>query len=135
MARQKLNREPLEQKIIEYIQKDRHPLEIFADRDYYLAGADETWNEAYKRINNMPNYELVGIYNNIIAEENGESFDSYYDVFRLDYLETERNYKITQTFIKTVDVKAKSKDEAIKNAQRKLLNAKLVEEDIYAECK
>ena len=33
MARQKLNRKPLEQKIIEYIQEDRHPLEIFADRD------------------------------------------------------------------------------------------------------
>ena len=50
MARQKLNREPLEQKIIEYIQKGRHPLEVFADRDYYLSGADETWNEAYKMI-------------------------------------------------------------------------------------
>lgn len=86
MAKQKLNREPLEEKIIEYIQRDRHPLETFTGWDYYLAGADAIWNRAYSMIRKMPNYKLVGIYNNIIAEENGEIFESYYDVFNYDYL-------------------------------------------------
>ena len=39
MAKQKLNREPLEDMIWEVLKEDRHPLEAFTDLDYWLAGA------------------------------------------------------------------------------------------------
>lgn len=82
MARKKLDREPLETMLWNYLERGRHPLEIFADRDYYLSGADETWNEAAKRIKYMPNYELVGICKNIQDDlTHKRSFNTYYEVF------------------------------------------------------
>ena len=88
MAKQKLNREPLEEMIWEVLKEDRHPLEAFTDLDYWLAGADAIWNAAARRISKMPNYELIGICNNIKAEKEGRVyFPCYYDLFNYAYLE------------------------------------------------
>lgn len=131
--RTKLDRKPLEDKIWEYLErKGRHALETFSDRDYYLAGADATWDAASSRLKRMPNYELIGIYNNIIAEESGESFNSYYDVFNYSYLDKTRTYEVEQTFIKKVRIKAKSKQDAIIKAQKSLKTTALSEESICA---
>ena len=88
MSKKKLDREPLEEMIYEVLRTDRHPLEIFTDLDYYLAGTDAIWRAADRRIKKMPNYELVGICKNIQAEKDGKvDFDSYYDLFDYSFLD------------------------------------------------
>lgn len=95
MPRKALNREPLENEILEKLKKGRHPLEVFTGLDYYAAGADRIWDAAYRRINTMPNYELIGIYRNIIAEKEGiVSFDSYYSRFQYFALDNKKKYAV-----------------------------------------
>lgn len=77
----KEKREELENKLEEFIQHSRQRLEIFTDWDYYLAGPDAIWRRAYSRISKMPNYELIGICENIDEENKTLKFNSYYDVF------------------------------------------------------
>lgn len=80
--RKALNRKPLEDKIINVLQRGRHPLEAFTSLDYYLAGADRIWNAAFSKLRRMPNYELVGICKNIDAEDTyPRKFGTYYDLF------------------------------------------------------
>ena len=82
MARlSKEKRNELENKLEEYLMDSRHRIEAFTDLDYFLAGANEIWKKAYKRISAMPNYELIGICENIEEDEKTNKFESYYDVF------------------------------------------------------
>ncbi len=74
-------RAELENKIEKYIQHGRKRLEAFTGWDYYLAGADAIWRRAYSRIRKMPNYELIGICENIDEDNRTSKFDSYYDIF------------------------------------------------------
>lgn len=95
MPRKALNRKPLENEILEKIKEDRHPLEYFTDLDYYAVGADRIWNAAYRRLSTMPNYELIGIYRNVVAEKEGiVNFDSYYSMFQYDALDDKKKYTV-----------------------------------------
>ena len=77
----KEKRKELENKLEEFIQHSRQRLEIFTGWDYYLAGSDAIWRRAYSKISKMPNYELIGICENIDEENKTFKFSSYYDVF------------------------------------------------------
>ena len=77
----KEQREELENKLEEFIQHSRQRLEAFTGWDYYLAGVDAIWRRAYSRMRKMPNYELIGICENIDEDNRISKFDSYYDVF------------------------------------------------------
>ncbi len=74
-------RKELESKLEKYLQHSRQRLEAFTEWDYYAAGADAIWHKAYSRIRKMPNYELIGICENIDEDNKTNGFHSYYDVF------------------------------------------------------
>ncbi len=77
----KENRMKLESKLEEYLQHSRHRLEAFTDLDYFAAGADAIWRKAHSRTRKMPNYELIGICENIDEDNKRNTFATYYDVF------------------------------------------------------
>ena len=66
--------------IIDLLQTSRHALEAFTNLDYFLAGADETWDVAYAKIAEMSDAEIAYVAR---KAKNADRYDSYYDVFSL----------------------------------------------------
>lgn len=66
--------------IIDLLQTSRRALETFTDLDYFSAGADRTWDEAYVRIEDMSDAEIAYVAR---KAKNADRYDSYYDVFSL----------------------------------------------------
>lgn len=66
--------------IIELLQTSRHALEAFTGLDYFSAGADRIWDEAYAKIDDMSDAEVAYVAR---KAKNADRYDSYYDVFSL----------------------------------------------------
>lgn len=66
--------------IIDLLQDHRHALEAFTGLDYYLAGSNEIWNQAYAKIDEMSDAEIAYVAH---KAKNADRYGSYYDVFSL----------------------------------------------------
>ena len=78
--KQSAKRAENEEIIIDLLQKSRHALEAFTGLDYFSAGADVTWDEAYAKLAEMSDAEIAYVAR---KAKNADRYDSYYDVFSL----------------------------------------------------